>query len=114
MDRLGIYLFFGWLNSNKRIIAEVFAIRKTGKLLRQFAKEKKFITTTARFQKPERSQGPVVCVYGGHLQRCEKIQSVFENSFLQSARPTLREIRPQISQRSPLRLLISEQISHKL
>ena len=41
-------------------------------------------------------------------------QSVFENSFLQSARPTLREIRPKISQRSPLRLLISEQISHKL
>ena len=39
---------------------------------------------------------------------------VFENSFLQSARPTLREIRPKISQRSPLRLLISEQISHKL
>ena len=41
-------------------------------------------------------------------------ESVLENSFLQSARPTLREIRPKISQRSPLRLLISEQISRKL
>ena len=35
----GIYLFFGWLNSNKRIFAELFAIRKTGKLFHQFAKK---------------------------------------------------------------------------
>ena len=41
-------------------------------------------------------------------------ESVFENSFLQSARPTLQEICPKISQRSPLRLLVLEQISYKL
>ena len=38
---------------------------------------------------------------------------MFENSFLQSARPTLQGICPKISQRNLLRLLILEQIPHK-
>ena len=39
---------------------------------------------------------------------------LLENSFLPSACPTSRHIWPKFSQRSPLRLLHSGQISHKV
>ena len=41
-------------------------------------------------------------------------ESVFEKSFLQSARPTLRYNLPEFSCRSPLRRPHPDQISHKL
>ena len=69
----GIYLFFEWL---KTYIRRVVCNRKNRQVTSVICKREKIITTTTRFQKPERSQGPVVCVYGGHLQRCEKILAV--------------------------------------
>ena len=53
-----------------------------------------------------------------HNQIYEKIkglcQSVFEKSFPQSARPTLRYILPEFGCRSPLRRPHPDKISHKL